>query len=359
MVREFNRKRLESIVFIVLSVFVFVLPLFEYSVVQKPELVLQWNGKPFRPIGFNYYPSTHPWTRMWTEWNVTEMARDFQLIKQLGGNSIRTFVHWPLMELAPGVYNMTYVSKLQEFFSLAEAAEVAVILGFFDLGPPTWTNVSHRQEMYVNATLIEYQVNQLKFLIPLLNTSKAAFIWDITNEPRSTTISVDLFGIWVKTMADTIRSLGDTHYITLGGAWDNFEDQRPYAHYLDVVSIHYYCCRHSPHVKSSFATYAKMFLSTGKPVILQEFGVPTYGEETEQMQANYYSWILDACDKLGIAGVVPWTLWDFPTVDWDPVEANLGVLRADGSWKPAAYVFRDWAIGTKTPYLNYEIGGKW
>lgn len=147
--RRMNQKSIESIVLLALSVSIFVVPIFEYSFVQTPAPVLYWNNEPFRPIGFNYYPCMHPWTRMWTEWNATEMNNDFQLIKALGGNSIRTFVHWSLLELAPGVYNMTYVSMLQEFFSLAEANEIAVILGFFDLGSPSWTDVSHREEMYM------------------------------------------------------------------------------------------------------------------------------------------------------------------------------------------------------------------
>ncbi|MHA1338996.1 MAG: glycoside hydrolase 5 family protein [Promethearchaeota archaeon] len=349
----------KTIIILLLSISIIFLLMLEYINIKRPEPQLFWNGEPFRPVGFNYYPCWHPWTGMWEKWNASEIRRDFQIIKSLGGNCIRTFVQWSLIEPELYNYNTTLIAQLQEFFSIAEDENIAIILTFFDLDPPSWAGVDSKEEVYINSTIIEYQIDQLEYLIPLLNISKAAFMWDLVNEPQSSNLTAKQLRNWAEKLATAIRNLNDTHYITIGGGWGNFEDPTEYADVLDVVSMHYYCCRDKPYVKSHFEAYIKLFKATSKPVILEEFGWPTNDKISEEMQANYYSWILDECDRHGIAGVLPWALWDFPTATWEISESAYGVLRADGTWKPSAYVFKEWAQGTKQPYINYEIGGFW
>jgi hypothetical protein len=88
----------------------------EFVAVPKPSPAFTWNGSPFRPVGFNYYPCTHPWTGTWDQFNATELARDMVIVKQLGGNCIRTFIQWPLVEPSLGVFNMTIVNSVVQFF---------------------------------------------------------------------------------------------------------------------------------------------------------------------------------------------------------------------------------------------------
>jgi endo-1,4-beta-mannosidase len=352
-------KQIKSLFLITLGLLLitFVIPLTEPIGIKTPEPQLTWNKVPFRPIGVNYYPRTHPWTGTWTEFNATEFAEDCERIKALGGNSLRTFIQWELIEPEPWIYNQTIVERVVKFFEVASEHDLALIFTFFDFGPPKWAGTTEDQ-MYVNTTLIEHQNAQLKFLLPLVNETKAAFIWDIRNEPRSKTISVEEFTLWVENISTCIRNLGDSHYITVGGAWENFEDPRPYAHAIDIVCFHYYSSQGSPNRFRMFDKYIQMFLETGKPIIAEEFGWPSYGNITEEMQDFYYKFLFEQFDKYNIAGVLPWCLWDYGPNFWSESEANFGLLRYDGSWKPIAYTFQNYALGNREYSSRYWIGGQ-
>ncbi|MEX2684598.1 MAG: cellulase family glycosylhydrolase [Candidatus Sigynarchaeota archaeon] len=333
----------------------------EYTAVTTPAPEFVWNGVPFRPIGFNYYPCMHPWTGTWEQFNATELARDMALVKQLGGNCIRTFIQWPLVEPSLGVFNMTIVSRVEQFFQVCSNANVAVMFSFFDFGAPAWAglNETTQDEMYTSPALIAREVAQLQLFIPLLKDYNCSFIWDLRNEPSSTRVTSTQFAVWVQNLTTTIRAMDSEHYIVVGGAYGNFEDPWSYAPDVDAVCMHFYRARTEPQWKREFDAYVKQFDATGKPVIVQEFGWPTYEPLgiTEEIQADFYRAMLELCDAHGIDGIMAWCLWEFPTVTWNLSERDFGVLRPDGSWKPAAQVFHDYATGQRQATWNINGWG--
>lgn len=345
--------------FLGILIFIFLLsgsiPITQFVGVARPDPVFYWDGEPFRPIGFNYYPSTHPWEGTWTEFNLTELNQDFIRIKALGGNCIRTFIQWRQIEPNEGEYNNTIVNRIIDLFQAASSHDIAIMFSFFDFGPPAWAHAEPEQ-MYINQSLIAKEIAQLEYLIPLINETKAAFIWDLRNEPTSSTISMAQFRIWVENLTTAIRNLGDTHYIVVGGGYGNFENPAGYADLVDAVCMHFYRARDSPTWKREFEIYTRMFRQSQKPIILQEFGWPT-GESwgiSESVQATYYKGIFELCDKEQIAGVMPWCLWDYPYLTWSETEGHFGVLRADGSWKPAAHVFHAYVTGSRMNSWNLD-----
>ena len=348
-----------AVIFIVVAGFV---PLTEFFGVATPQPELEWNGVPFRPIGTNYYPRDHPWTGTWTAYNGTELREDLGRLKALGGNCIRTFIQWELIEPSQGSYNTTIVNRIQDFFNACSDAGIAVMFSFFDFGPPGWAGVEQDQ-MYVNESLIARQVAQLEYLIPLVNDTSSAFIWDLRNEPRSQTVTREQFSMWVYNLTMTIKNMGDTHYVVVGGGWDNFEDPAIYADLpVDAVCMHFYTSRDNPTWKRDFQKYAAKFKAIGKPVILQEFGWPTWEGIgiTENMQAHYYRGIFDECDRASVAGITSWCLWDYTVdLDWkgsgDHSEEHYGLLRVDGSWKPSAQAFHDYATGNHPRTWNINL----
>ena len=60
---------------------------------------------------------------------------------------------------------------------------------------------------------------------------------------------------------------------------------------------------------------------------------------TEAEQAQVYSAVLEAAKQERIGGVIAWCLNDYPIKN--PNESQFGVIRLDGSEKPAAKVLRD------------------
>ncbi|MBD3188293.1 cellulase family glycosylhydrolase [Candidatus Bathyarchaeota archaeon] len=363
----FNGKSIGILSLALVACGVFI-PISEYWGVRTPAPVLEWNGQPFRPIGVNYYPRDHPWTGTWTDYNATELRQDLDRIVALGGNCIRTFIQWELIEPQEGVYNVTIVNRVMDFFDACSDKNIAIMFSFFDFGPPDWSGYTSEEQdqMYVDPSLITRQVAQLEYLIPLLNESSAAFLWDLRNEPRSKTVSREQFSAWVANLTATIKNLGDTHYVAVGGGWDNFEDPSIYADLdVDLVCMHFYGARDKPNWKRRFQSYIEEFSATGKPVILQEFGWPTWEGIgiTEEMQACYYKAIFDECDRSGVAGIMPWCLWDFTVdLDWrnegDHSEEHFGLLRVDGTWKPSGQAFRDYATGNHRRTWNINMGGR-
>ncbi|MHA1684698.1 MAG: cellulase family glycosylhydrolase [Promethearchaeota archaeon] len=340
-----------------------IVPITEFWGIETPEPVLEWNSMPFRPVGTNYYPRDHPWTGTWTEYNGTEIREDLSRLSALGGNCIRTFIQWKLVEPSLGVFNGTIVNRIVDFFNACSEKNIAIMFSFFDFGPPAWAGVEQDQ-MYVDQALIARQVAQLEYIIPLVNETNASFMWDLRNEPRSKNVTREQFSQWVLNLTMTIKNMGDTHYVAVGGGWDNFEDPAIYSDLpVDVVCFHFYQSRDSPTWKRDFQKYVKKFMATGKPVVLQEFGWPTWTEGnsiTETMQENYFKGIFDECDRAGVAGIMSWCLWDYSVdLDWygtgDHSEEHFGLLHVDGSWKPAAHAFHDYATGDHARTWNINV----
>lgn len=339
-------------VILIMLIAVACLPITEYWTISTPSPQFVWNGTPFRPVGVNYYPRTHPWTGTWEQFNATELAEDCRLIKSLGGNCLRTFIQWRLVEPVPWVYNMTIVSRVVEFFQVVSAENLSIMLSFFDFGPPEWAHVN-QDAQYYNATLIAHQKAQLEFMIPLLNQSKAAFIWDLRNEPSSQTVPMEDFVLWVENLTTTIRALGDSHYIVVGGGYGNFEDPSDYAHLVDAVCMHWYGAGREPQRRRAFEVYLQKFTDCAKPIIVQEFGWSSSGNVTEEMVAEYYRTMFNLFDKHGIAGIMPWCLWDYGPNFWSESEANFGLMHYDGTLKRAGLVFQQYTQGTLESASNY------
>jgi hypothetical protein len=99
---------------------------------------------------------------------------------------------------------------------------------------------------------------------------------------------------------------------------------------------------------------------TGKPILLGEMGWPTgQGSKPAPPNATYdeatqdflYRTMLKTSVDADIAGVLQWTLWDFipgSTLGAD-FEEYFGLVRRDGTFKPAAVVFKDGYSGRILP----------
>lgn len=101
---------------------------------------------------------------------------------------------------------------------------------------------------------------------------------------------------------------------------------------------------------------------TKKPVMLQEFGLPTGGpgldgQNTEQDQVTHYETVLATLEANNLCGSVFWCLNDFPIglagnppLKTDSPENHYGVFRLDYSEKPVAALLRDfWRFHKLTP----------
>ena len=137
----------------------------------------------------------------------------------------------------------------------------------------------------------------------------------------------------------------------------------------DVLSVHAYpiFVDWAEDMDPGFAPFLTLFMKrlTGgeRPVLLQEFGLPTAGEGKpgerrrdrnpgvdrelyhagEEEAARYYQEVLEKCYEVGASGAYCWCYSDYSdkvssTRPFDELEFEryFGVLRADGSPKPQA-----------------------
>lgn len=112
-----------------------------------------------------------------------------------------------------------------------------------------------------------------------------------------------------------------------------------YIDHEDFYSFHFY-----KSVDILEVAIEKVKSQTDKPVVLQEFGLPTTGEKWRRLgdQEYIYRETLKRTNRQNLEGVMFWELNDHPkSAIEDPKDEgilNMGVLKNDHSKKPAAHV---------------------
>ena len=307
---------------------------------------LIYQGKPIQIKGVNYYPQWRPWGAMWKGWDGPQMERELRAARdQLGINTVRLMVPYNFFSEkdGDGVVTPKMIRRLREAVQIAGSMDMRVIVtlfDFFESFPGSGTGTEAKNLDYLRA------------LLPNFADDDRILAWDLHNEP-------DNYGIWkagdpqkvlrwLGRMADEVHALAPRQMVTVGmgrasSLWLPGPDGRRVIDYSDVVSMHTY------DAGTVAQELDQLRAQTAKPIIIEEFGWPTgpgcmenYSETT---QVRLYRAVLDAA-KDRTSGVVAWTLRDYdagPTDRWDTFEDNFGLIRPDGSLKPAAQLLQ--AIG--------------
>jgi len=315
--------------------------------IQSSGGQLTYQGKPIQIKGVNYYPQWRPWGAMWKGWDGPQMERELRAARdQLGINTVRLMVPYNFFSEkdGDGVVTPKMIKRLHEAIQIAGSMDMRVIVTLFDFfesfpGPGTTTEAKN----------LEY----LRALLPNFANDDRILAWDLHNEP-------DHYGIWkagnpkkvlrwLGRMADEVHALAPRQLVTVGmgragNLWLPGPDGRRVIDYSDVVSMHTY------DAGTVAQELDQLRAQTAKPIIIEEFGWPTgpgcmenYSETT---QVRLYRAVLDAA-KDRTSGVVAWTLRDYdagPTDRWDTFEDNFGLIRPDGSLKPAAQLIQEIAV---------------
>jgi len=165
----------------------------------------------------------------------------------------------------------------------------------------------------------------------------------------------------------SLRLADPDHATTVGLTWRI--DRLREAGLPEVLQYHEYApkallfAEGAPRVLTTIANQRR---GTGpRPLLIGEFGMctardPVHGVDaaqhgrlapttgTEAEQERLYAIVLAAAETARVAGVLAWCLHDYP-ID-NPNESHFGLVRADGSLKPAAArlkeAFARWAAAT-------------
>ena len=291
----------------------------------------------------NYQPSTHGWPLMWTDFRPAELSADFARIRAANANAVRLAVipdtfGWPTP-------SATMMDRLRTAVDLADRHGLSVQLTLFDW----WDRYWQHEESLVWAAAV---------LRPFRGDPRIALV-EVRNEVNPYDPAVIS---WLKVVTPQVRSSAPGVPVTasISTTRGTAALSRLLAELgtggLDVADIHYY----------GTAAGARRWLAAARaaagdlPLVIGEAGYSISNEvdaarpvaHREELQADWYDAVFRAAGATGVRVVAPWTLNDFSataipglTPDRAPEEYAFGLVRADGSRRPAFGVVRAWWTG--------------
>jgi endo-1,4-beta-mannosidase len=235
---------------------------------------------------------------------------------------------------------------MTQFLQIAAGYGMKVIFVLFD-----WYDPYALGRVPDEATNLIY----LQGIVGTFANDDRVLAWDLYNEPEFTTSwasgSQSSFIMWLKDMAQMVRSMDNHHPITVGvGDYNNL--WLPAKNGTTILSFVDFAAFHCYDAGRLAVQIAAIKAHTGKPVLLEEMGWPTgLGDEKptpgavydEKTQNYLYTTMLAASASANIGGVFQWTLWDYwgsGTAFVPGHERLFGLVRANGTYKPAAQAFK-------------------
>jgi hypothetical protein len=254
-----------------------------------------------------------------------------------------------------------------------------------DIREPTCQGADRMQRKASTMSIIAVPFPRLSLLFTVLLTTGVALsavlakhrgdgrvlLWDLMNEPDSDEKWTEGTRAYLRDALPLVNQLDPNHLTTVGLAW-RIDRLREIA-LPDVLQYHEYCPKAQLFEKGSARvsqTIANQRQTGGtRPLLIGEFGMstacdPEHGAEeslraktadppgTEAEQARLYEIVLSAAEQDRVAGVLPWCLHEYPINN--PNEAHFGLVRGDGSLKPAAMVLQRFYRKWREPSLQAE-----
>ncbi|HEX8221348.1 MAG TPA: cellulase family glycosylhydrolase [Chloroflexia bacterium] len=320
-----------------------------------------YRGEPVRLKGTNYWRSDRPGVNTWAEWDGPQVWQELLKARELGINTIRIGLPYDTPMGMDEVWGEgcegrpdrcsevrgQLVEHMTQFLQLASDNGMKVLFVLFD-----WS------DSFPEPGTAEYrrQVNYLGAVVGPFVGDDRVLGWDLHNEPENYN-NWKLQGParvvgWVEDMAREVRVIDGTHPLTVGVAsYQTMWLEAGGKQLLDMVDFVGF---HSYEAGGLSGQIAETKKRTSKPILIGEMGWPTgpgrlstpqkrYDEPTQQFL--YQAMIRDVAAN-DIAGMVQWTLWDHPLGNPNHyikpnIEAWFGLVRLDGTFKPAAGDFRD------------------
>jgi hypothetical protein len=286
----------------------------------------------------NYFPSDNGWQYMWTRWEPDQINRDFDTMEAMGANSVRITV-FPSVTGFP-VPSPLMRSRLSRIISMASEHGLKVQLSLFD--------------QFTDFSDISGSLTWAHDLLTPLNGREIAFI-DLRNElDAPSTMGKPQVYRWIDALLPVVERDAARVPVTLSVTTPGHITAMRAALRVepDFWDLHYYS---SPGL--AYETMADAIQAAApRPVFVGETGFATTEDDAPPglpagqpalaaYQAHYYQVVEQAALSLGLGAAAPWTLYDFsagaiPSRQQEDQYA-FGLLRMDGTPKPAATVIRE------------------
>jgi hypothetical protein len=328
------------------------------KVITIPQSPIIKTVPPLCIRGTNYLPRDHPWPGLHRDATVEIFGADFSMMRQsLSMNTIRTFTFFD-PDLPSGQFGLYWKDgcartkaqkKLNDLLTVADRHRIKVILN--PGGSADDLTLSRRM---------------LKSILgPFADDGRILMI-DVINEPGGGggPKCDPRASAYLTQMYPLIRKLMPNHLLTVGLTWQ-FDQLHDLGIYPDVEQYHEYSGAvgrqpaGQPHVRNILEGIQEIRKIIGsKPLLIGEFGQSTAGSAnggaTEERQREIYQGVFEGAEDQRILGVINWLLFDFGPSWMGAKEEVYGIVRTDGSLKPAGKLLKstyaDWARKYHAPW---------
>lgn len=140
-------------------------------------------GKPFVPLGVNYYRPGTGWApQVWKQFDASATRQDIDRMKSLGVNCVRVFLSYGSFFTEPDALRPEGLEKFDRFLAMAEAAGIYVHPTGPDHweGTPAWATTDRIAD---DRNLAALELFWTKFAARYRNRA-VVFAYDLRNEPE-------------------------------------------------------------------------------------------------------------------------------------------------------------------------------
>jgi endo-1,4-beta-mannosidase len=303
-------------------------------------------------LGANYWSRTGG-PLMWRRYDPEVVRQELAVLRQHGMNLTRSFCYWPDFMPAPDRLDQEVLGRFGDFLDRHVEAGMRTVPTFLvghmsgENWDPTWRQ---GRDLYGDVWMVARQAWFVRELTARFASHPAVAGWLLSNEMPlyGGTAATATVTSWAELLVQAVRAGGGTQPVSVGdGAWgvevtgvDNGFSVRALAPLVDFVGPHVYRMENDlvrQHLKAAFVCELAGF--TGKPVVLEEFGLSTDFASAEHA-CHYYRQVLHNSLLAGATGWIAWNNTDYDHLaDQDPYrhhpfEMHFGLTDATGAPKP-------------------------
>jgi endo-1,4-beta-mannosidase len=340
-------------------------------------------------LGVNYWPRRSA-MYMWREFDIAEVREDVAHIADIGFEVVRVFALTEDFLPGPMTVDATMVARLVEVAGVAKDVGLQVVPTLIVINMsgrfwwPSWMLDERGAplDVYSQPTLLQSQVLLVETCARALAGDDSIRAFDLTNEidDAQNPKSREAGRLWASALADAIRREAFGTPIQIGahlpsltaknrlriddlGAIADEDIMHAYPLYSDAARSFL-----DPELVPFSCALTSELAGKNRPTLMQEFGLCTappgspgqtivddfLGQPLSQYlaseaeSADYYDAVLERLVMMGSSGAYAWCYGDYDARIFDrpPLatavrERTFGLVRADGSEKPAADVWRE------------------
>jgi len=301
-------------------------------------------------LGVNYWPRRLN-IRMWRDWNEDFIREDAAKMRELGVRAVRAFIKCEDFADDYGNVKPEALEKLRRFLDILWEHGVQAFVTFLvgHMSGKNWRIPWTDFDKIYTPEVVARTARFVEQVVSALKGHPAVAGWILSNElslvKRASSREEAL--VLLKSFTEAVKKNDGRHVVSSGDVPDSYMQETPNVKdIVDYVGPHLYLydddeVRHG----YTYGALIELFSCGGlAPVILEEFGFSTH-QFSEQSQAEFINEVLYTALAHEASGAFVWCFSDFPDesdppYEWRPLELGFGIIRRDGTPKPAAAVFR-------------------